>query len=65
LCEVLNPDGTPHESNTRAGLEDHPNNWYGFEQEYTFVEDGRPVGFPKMDTLHHKDNTIVELVVDW
>jgi glutamine synthetase len=28
-------------------LEDHPNNWYGFEQEYTFVEDGRPVGFPK------------------
>ena len=47
LCEVLNPDGTPHESNTRAGLEDHPNNWYGFEQEYTFVSDGRPVGFPK------------------
>jgi glutamine synthetase len=47
LCEVLNPDGTPHQSNTRAHLEDHPNNWYGFEQEYTFVEDGRPVGFPK------------------
>ena len=47
LCEVLNPDGTPHESNIRAKLEDHPNNWYGFEQEYTFVEDGRPVGFPK------------------
>ena len=47
LCEVLNPDGTPHPSNMRAHLEDHPNNWYGFEQEYTFVEDGRPVGFPK------------------
>lgn len=47
LCEVLNPDGTPHESNTRAHLKDNPNNWYGFEQEYTFVADGRPVGFPK------------------
>jgi glutamine synthetase len=47
LCEVLNPDGTPHPSNTRALLEDHPDNWYGFEQEYTFVKDGRPVGFPK------------------
>ena len=47
LCEVLNPDGTPHESNTRAKLEDYADNWYGFEQEYTFVEDGRPVGFPK------------------
>ena len=47
LCEVLTPDGTPHPSNTRTHLEDHPNNWYGFEQEYTLVEDGRPVGFPK------------------
>ena len=47
LCEVLNPDGTPHASNTRAGLQDGTDNWYGFEQEYTFVKDGRPVGFPK------------------
>ena len=47
LCEVMNPDGTPHESNTRAHLGDNPDNWYGFEQEYTFVADGRPVGFPK------------------
>lgn len=47
LCEVLNPDGTPHESNTRSKLMDKPNNWYGFEQEYTFVLDGRPFGFPK------------------
>lgn len=47
LCEVLNPDGTPHKSNTRAALDDHADNWYGFEQEYTFVSDGRPVGFPK------------------
>ena len=47
MCEVMNPDGTPHESNTRAHLSDNPDNWYGFEQEYTFVADGRPVGFPK------------------
>ena len=47
MCEVLNPDGTSHESNTRYLLEDNSDNWYGFEQEYTFVADGRPVGFPK------------------
>lgn len=47
LCEVLNSDGTPHQSNTRAAVVDNINNWYGFEQEYTFVKDGRPVGFPK------------------
>jgi len=47
LCEVLNPDGTPHESNYRARLIDNPDNWYGFEQEYTLINDGRPVGFPK------------------
>jgi glutamine synthetase len=47
LCEVLNADGTPHISNKRASLKDGDANWYGFEQEYTFVKDGRPVGFPK------------------
>jgi glutamine synthetase len=35
LCEVMNPDGTPHESNKRALLGDEdPNIWFGFEQEY-------------------------------
>lgn len=35
LCEVLNPDGTPHESNTRSLIEsDDEDNWFGFEQEY-------------------------------
>jgi len=47
LCEVLNPDGTAHKSNTRSKLQDGDDNWYGFEQEYTFIKDGRPVGFPK------------------
>jgi len=47
LCEVLNADGTAHKTNTRANLKDGEDNWYGFEQEYTFIKDGRPVGFPK------------------
>ena len=35
MCEVLNSDGTPHESNGRALIEDDDNDfWFGFEQEY-------------------------------
>ena len=35
MCEVLNSDGTPHESNGRATIEDDDNDfWFGFEQEY-------------------------------
>ena len=48
LCEVMNPDGTPHESNTRAqiksGFDDY---WFGFEQEYTLMDGVRPLGFPE------------------
>ncbi len=47
MCEVLNPDGTPHSSNTRALINDDPNFWFGFEQEYTLVMNGRPLGFPE------------------
>lgn len=35
FCEVMNPDGTPHESNKRALLEEEEKDiWFGFEQEY-------------------------------
>ena len=55
MCEVMNPDGTPHESNSRAQLRDvmdagadklEP--WAGFEQEYTLFPTGRrtPLGWP-------------------
>ena len=53
LCEVLSPDGTPHESNTRSRLREvldagaadlEP--FFGFEQEYTLLLDGKPLGFP-------------------
>jgi glutamine synthetase len=53
LGEVLNPDGTPHATNTRARLrqvlaagaaEHEP--WLGFEQEYTLLKGSTPLGFP-------------------
>jgi len=48
LCEVMNPDGTPHQSNTRSlvGIEEE-DLWFGFEQEYTIMKEGRPLGFPE------------------
>jgi len=53
LCEVMNADGTPHETNTRAQLRRdvsqhtvEPEFWWGFEQEYFITSAGRPLGFP-------------------
>lgn len=46
LCEVLNPDGTPHSTNQRALINDDSDFWFGFEQEY-FIKDiknGRILG---------------------
>jgi len=45
LCEVLNPDMTPHESNTRSEIDDIKENWWGFEQEYVLFKGGSPLGF--------------------
>ena len=49
MCEVLNPDNTSHETNTRNTItEDSSDVWFGFEQEYTLVGvNGRPLGFPE------------------
>jgi len=48
LCEVMNPDGTPHETNTRSSIPEGYNDyWFGFEQEYTFMDGSRPLGFPE------------------
>lgn len=52
MCEVLNPDGSVHKSNTRARLREvtntfkHQEPWFGIEQEYTFFEGARPLGWP-------------------
>ena len=51
LCEVLNPDGTPHESNTRHSSADIPETtWWGFEQEYVLFKNGLPLGFCSIET---------------
>ena len=46
LNEVMHADGTPHSTNARATILDDPDTWFGFEQEYFFYQDGRPLGFP-------------------
>src|SRR6478736_8681264 len=52
LCEVFNIDMTPHESNTRAALRPVAEQFagqepiFGIEQEYTFFDGHRPLGFP-------------------
>lgn len=54
VAEVLNSDGTPHVSNSRAQLravldagagKDQP--WLGFEQEYTMFDKVAPLGWPE------------------
>ncbi len=48
MCEVMMPDGvTPHPSNMRATILDDEGAWFGFEQEYFFYQNGRPLGFPE------------------
>jgi len=53
MCEVMNPDGTPHISNTRSNLvkvakkfKEHES-WFGIEQEYTLFEGRNPLGWPE------------------
>lgn len=52
MTEVLNADGTPHESNGRATIDeadDDTDFWFGFEQEYFLWDPAtdRPPGFPQ------------------
>ena len=49
MCEVLNPDGTPHESNGRALIDDDDDDfWFYFEQD-TLIdpETNLPLDSPK------------------
>ena len=53
MTEVQLTDFTPHPTNTRAACaataekyaDQEP--WFGIEQEYTFLQDGRPLGWPQ------------------
>lgn len=54
MCEVFEQDMMPVSSNTRNALvsimQKHSENydpWVGFEQEYSFFHEGRPLGWPK------------------
>ncbi|MFT7621312.1 MAG: glutamine synthetase [Myxococcota bacterium] len=53
MCEVLTTDMEPHPSNTRARCVELAKRfsrhepWFGLEQEYTFFQDGRPLGWPE------------------
>jgi glutamine synthetase len=52
MCEVLLTDMTPHPTNTRAKLAEVAKRyaehdiWFGIEQEYTFFQGPRPLGWP-------------------
>ncbi|MCB9781292.1 MAG: glutamine synthetase beta-grasp domain-containing protein [Alphaproteobacteria bacterium] len=53
MCEVFEPDGTTaHKSNKRAVLREvmakaaAQEPWIAFEQEYTFFDGSKPLGFP-------------------
>ena len=53
MCEVMNPDGSVHASNTRAHLRSvaeqyvDQESWFGIEQEYTFFQGRVPLGWPE------------------
>jgi len=52
MCEVLLTDMTPHPTNTRAPLAEiaakyaSHDIWFGIEQEYTFFDGIKPLGWP-------------------
>jgi glutamine synthetase len=53
MCEVLLTDMTPHPTNTRAACAAVADKYadqeplFGIEQEYTFLKDGHPLGWPQ------------------
>ena len=47
MTEVLAADGSVHPSSMRGQFEDDPDIWFGFEQEYTLMQENLPLGFPK------------------
>ena len=52
MCEVFNADGSVHKSNSRAALREltkkfnDQDPWFGIEQEYTFFDGIKPLGWP-------------------
>lgn len=58
MCEVMNPDGTPHATNTRAALRQTAEKFkdheplFGVEQEYTLYRKNWPLGWPQNGFPH-------------
>ncbi|MEM6963403.1 MAG: glutamine synthetase beta-grasp domain-containing protein [Bacteroidota bacterium] len=46
MCEVFTAAGVAHSTNTRSQIKDKEDYWFGFEQEYTIMQGGKPLGFP-------------------
>lgn len=46
LCEVYDSKGKAHPTNNRVGLSKDEQYWFGFEQEYVLIKNGKPLGFP-------------------
>jgi len=52
MCEVLDTDMSPHSTNNRAfcAIEEQRSKeqdvWFGIEQEYTLIKNGKPLGWP-------------------
>ena len=64
MNEVLNSDGSPHESNGRATIDDYDDDfWFGFEQEYFCGIQKQTFHWAFQKTRHHKANFIAQLVV--
>ena len=53
MCEVMDKEGSPHATNTRAPLREIAKKyageepWFGIEQEYTLYQGLWPLGFPE------------------
>jgi len=70
MCEVLQADGTPHPTNTRAVLrkvaakfaKEEP--WAGIEQEYTLYHNDHPTGWPEHGFPHPQGRYYCGIGVD-
>jgi glutamine synthetase len=66
LCEVLNQDGTPHETNFYTKLQENKfssdiNTWFGFEQEYILLNKDKSlygVPFENNNKQYKKNNKL-------
>lgn len=56
MCEVLNIDGTPHESNNRHLIESEKDSkndcWFSFDQEYVFKQNGVFLGYTTINCIN-------------